>query len=75
MTFFFSFQGTYRDSIIEYYTKIMNTTQTPRKKTVFDEEYAKLTILLDSLDVDVVEESFIYGEGQETQSKSSTFPI
>ena len=30
----------------------------------FDMEYAKLTILLDSLDVNEVEESLHYGEGE-----------
>ena len=55
----------FRDLFINYYSRIMNSSkdfETVSKK--FDMEYAKLTILLDSLDVNEVEESLHYGEGE-----------
>ena len=61
----FLLQGMFRDLFINYYSRIMNSSKDfETVSKTFDMEYAKLTILLDSLDVNEVEESLHYGEGE-----------
>ena len=44
--------------------KNMGDNSSDARTDIFDETYAKLTIVMDSLDVVVVEESLVYAKGQ-----------
>ncbi len=54
--YFLSWKGEYREALIKYYAKGKNSED-------FDQNYARLTITLDSLEMEVANETHVYEPG------------